>query len=198
MKKTIAFLTVAVILCLGVLSGCGSTETQEHTFVKLVLEQGDIIIETYPEEAPQSVKLFLDCVKSGYYNGKVFHRTIPGVVQGGSADGFGVGGCGKTIKGEFSENGVENSLKHERSVVSLARTNDPDSASGQFFIMTDKEEFFDGKYAAFAKVVEGIEIADAIAALPTRGVNHDEIVNKPVIKEAVILKDYTPQTGANE
>ncbi len=196
MKKTVSMMLVVMILCVSILSGCGNGDSQnlEHSFVKLSLDQGDIIIETYPDVAPKSVQLFLECVQSGYYDGKVFHRSIPGLIQGGSADGFGVGGYSKTVEGEFTENGFENNLKHERGVVSMARTNDPDSASGQFFIMIDAVEYLDGKYATFAKVVEGIEIADEIAQIPTRGFNRDELVTKPVIKKAEILKDYTPKT----
>lgn len=192
MKKIISLFMVILLLCAGALSGCSGDS--EHTFVKLTLDSGEIVIETYPEIAPESVKLFLECVKSGYYDGKVFHRSIPGLVQGGSADGFGVGGSGKSIKGEFTENGFENNLKHERGVLSMARTNDPNSASGQFFIMVDAVPYLDGKYATFAKVVEGIEIADEMAKLPTRGMNHDEIIKKPVIQKAEIVKDYTPGT----
>lgn len=196
MKKLSLFLT-AVILLISLLTGCGANSADaKHSYVKLTLEQGDIIIELYPEVAPKSVQLFLDCVKSGYYDGKVFHRTIPGLIQGGSADGFGVGGCGKTVKGEFTENGFENNLLHERGVVSMARTNDPDSASGQFFIMTAAQSYLDGKYAAFGRVVEGIEIADAIAAMPTRGANHDELITKPVIQKAVVLADYASGSAA--
>ncbi|MBE7035817.1 MAG: peptidylprolyl isomerase [Ruminococcaceae bacterium] len=190
MKKIISMVMSVLLLCVCVLSGCNSGGGK-HTFVKLTLDEGEIIIETYPEIAPESVKLFLDCVKSGYYDGKVFHRSIPGLVQGGSADGFGVGGSGKSIKGEFTENGFENNLKHERGVLSMARADNHNSASGQFFIMVDAAPYLDGKYATFAKVVEGIEIADKMAALPTRGLNHDEIIKKPVIKKAEILKDYT-------
>lgn len=199
MLKKLGICLLAALLCLGVLTACGkggSTKT-EHSFVKLSVESdglsGDIIIELYPEVAPKTVKHFLECVKSGYYDGKVFHRTIPGLIQGGSADGFGVGGSGRTVQGEFTENGFENNLKHERGVVSMARTNDPNSASGQFFIMTDTQSYLDGKYATFGKVVEGIELADQIAAMPTRGANHDELVTKPVIKKAEVLKNYTPK-----
>lgn len=195
MKKA-AILLLTFMLLLGALAGCGGKDETEHSFVKLSLEQGDIVIELYPDVAPKTVKHFLDCVKSGYYEGKVFHRSIPGLIQGGSADGFGVGGSGKTVVGEFTENGFTNNLKHERGVVSMARTNDPDSASGQFFIMTETMEYLDGKYATFGKVVEGIEVADAIRALPTRGMNNDELVKKPVIKKAEILKNYVSQTDA--
>ncbi|MBQ9914811.1 MAG: peptidylprolyl isomerase [Clostridia bacterium] len=197
MKKILALSLVMLLLCVGVLAGCGSGkgDDTEHTFVKMSLEEGDFIIELYPEIAPKSVKHFMECVKSGYYDGKVFHRTIPGLIQGGSADGFGVGGSGRTVKGEFTENGFENNLKHERGVISMARTDDPDSASGQFFIMTEAQPYLDGKYATFGKVVEGIELADKIAASPVRGVRGDELVTKPVIKSAEILKNYTPKTA---
>ncbi|MGN1058953.1 MAG: peptidylprolyl isomerase [Clostridia bacterium] len=196
MKRKLCLLTTLLLLLTAVCTGCqsGSKQETEHSFVKMTLEEGDIIIELYPEIAPKSVKHFLECVKSGYYNGKVFHRTIPGLIQGGSADGFGVGGSGRTVQGEFTENGFENNLKHERGVISMARTSDPNSASGQFFIMTDTQTYLDGKYATFGKVVEGIEIADQIAAMPTRGANHDELVTKPVIKSAEILKNYTPKS----
>ncbi len=198
--KKILLVMLAILLCVGGLCACSGDETvdTEHSFVKMSLEQGDIVIELYPEVAPKSVKHFLECVKSGYYDGKVFHRTIPGLIQGGSADGFGVGGSGRTVFGEFTENGFENNLKHERGVISMARSNNPNSASGQFFIMTGTQAYLDGKYATFGKVVEGIEIADEIAAMPTRGMNNDELVTKPVIKEAKILKDYTPTVAENE
>ncbi|MBE7035294.1 MAG: peptidylprolyl isomerase [Ruminococcaceae bacterium] len=197
MKKTIS-LIVSVLLCLCLLAACGGEKNgqTEHSFVKMSLEEGDFIIELYPEVAPKTVKHFLETVKSGYYDGKVFHRTIPGLIQGGSADGFGVGGTGKTVKGEFTENGFENNLKHERGVISMARTNDPNSASAQFFIMTTAQPYLDGNYATFGRVVEGIEIADRIAAGPTRGINNDELVEKPVIVKAEILESYTPSVKA--
>ncbi len=190
MKKAI-LLVLVMLFCVGTVTGCSGGET-EHSFVMLSLEQGDIVIELYPETAPQTVKHFLDCVKSGYYDGKVFHRTIPGLIQGGSKDGFGVGGNGKTVFGEFSANGFENNLKHERGVVSMARGEDFNSASAQFFIMTGVQSYLDGQYATFGRVVEGIEIADEIAQMPTRGWSNDELVQKPVIKKAVVLKNYTP------
>ncbi len=195
MKKILALTLAMMLLCVGILSGCSSENggDTEHTFVKMSLAEGDFIIELYPEVAPKSVKHFIECVKSGYYEGKVFHRTIPGLIQGGSADGFGVGGSGRTVKGEFTENGFENNLKHERGVISMARTNDPDSASGQFFIMTEAQPYLDGKYATFGKVVEGIELADKIAASPVRGARGDELVTKPVIKKVEILKNYQPE-----
>lgn len=194
--KRILCLILALVFCVALMCGCGGNGAKApgHSFVKLSLAQGEIVIELYPEVAPKTVKHFLECVRSGYYEGKVFHRTIPGLIQGGSADGFGVGGSGKTVMGEFTENGFTNNLKHERGVVSMARTNDPNSASAQFFIMTETLDYLDGKYATFGKVVEGIEVADAIRTLPTRGRNNDEIIKKPVIEKAEILEEYVPAT----
>ena len=192
MKRTVLLLLAVILLCVGVLSGCGNMSAAKQKYVKLSLEQGDIIIELYPEVAPESVKHFLSCVKSGYYDGKVFNRNAGVLIQGGSSDGFGVGGSGKTVVGEFEANGYENNLKHERGVVSLARTNDPDSASGQFFIMTQAVPSLDGSYAAFGKVVEGMDIVDEIAAMPTRGLALEDLIVKPVIKKAEVLKNYTP------
>ena len=159
---------------------------------------GKIEIELYPEFAPETVENFKNLVKEGFYDGLTFHRVIPGfMIQGGDPLGNGMGGSEKKIKGEFKNNGfAKNTLKHERGVISMARTSDPDSASGQFFIMTDAQEYLDGKYATFGKVVRGIEIADEIAAMPTRGINNDELVKKPVIQKAVILDDFTQETQA--
>ncbi len=195
MNKLVCLLLTMVMLCLC-LAGCGGGKEDEHSFVKMTLEKGYFIIELYPEVAPKTVKHFLETVKSGYYEGKVFHRTIPGLIQGGSLDGFGVGGSGRTVKGEFTENGFENNLKHERGVISMARTDDPNSASAQFFIMTAPQEYLDGKYATFGKVVEGIEYADQIAARATRGMFRGEIIDKPVIVKAEVLKGYTPENSA--
>ncbi|MBE7022291.1 MAG: peptidylprolyl isomerase [Ruminococcaceae bacterium] len=197
MKRQFLALLLGLLMCVGFMAGCTSgEEAKGPSFVKFTLEEGEIIMELYPDIAPKTVKHILETIKSGYYEGKVFHRTIPGLIQGGSADGFGVGGSGRTVVGEFTENGFENNLKHERGVVSMARSNDPNSASAQFFIMTDTQTYLDGKYATFGKVVEGIEIADAIAAMPTRGAMNDELVTKPVILKAEILKDYAPPAAS--
>ena len=189
--KRIISLFLVVLMCACLFCACSTNgEETGPSYVKLTLEEGEMVIELYPDIAPKTVKHFLETVKSGYYEGKVFHRTIPGLIQGGSADGFGVGGSGRTVKGEFTENGFENNLKHERGVVYMARTNDPDSASAQFFIMTEAQSYLDGKYATFGKVIEGLELADAIAQMPTRGAQNDELVKKPVIKKAEVLKEY--------
>ena len=166
-------------------------KTNETPRVRLTLEDGGIIeMELYPEIAPLSCELFLKGVESGYYDGKVFHRAIPGfMIQGGSKSGTGIGGMDEAIKGEFASNGFNNTLKHERGVLSLARTNDPNSASGQFFIMHEASPHLDGNYAAFGKVTSGMEYVDEIAQMPTTGYPSDELIEKPVIESIVIIKD---------
>ena len=139
--------------------------------IELVTEDyGTITLELYEDTAPVSVANFLKLVDSGFYNRKTFHRVIPGfMIQGGCPDGNGMGGPGWKIKGEFVANGVKNDLKHERGVLSMARAADPNSAGSQFFIMHKNSPHLDGQYAAFGKVVEGIEIVDQIAACRTDG-----------------------------
>ena len=127
-----------------------------------------IKIELYPEIAPISCENFEKLVKQGFYDGLTFHRVIPGfMIQGGCPNGTGTGGPGWTIKGEFSSNGVKNDLKHTRGVLSMARSMMPNSAGSQFFIMHDDAPHLDGNYAAFGKVVEGMEVVDEIAECET-------------------------------
>ncbi len=166
-------------------------KTNEKPRVRLTLEDGGIIeMELYPDIAPLSCELFLKGVESGYYNGKVFHRAISGfMIQGGSKSGTGIGGMDEAIRGEFASNGFDNPLKHERGVLSLARTNDPNSASGQFFIMHEASPHLDGNYAAFGKVTSGMEIVDEIAEMPTTGYPSDELIEKPVIESMIIIED---------
>ena len=129
---------------------------------------GKIKLELYPEIAPITVANFEALVKEGFYDGLTFHRVIPGfMIQGGDPLGNGMGGSENKIKGEFSANGVKNDLKHTRGVISMARSMNPNSASSQFFIMHADAPHLDGSYAAFGKVVEGIEVVDEIAAIPT-------------------------------
>lgn len=136
--------------------------------VRIEMENGDVMrAELYPEIAPETVKNFTELVKKGFYDGLIFHRVIPGfMIQGGDPTGTGTGGPGYSIVGEFSANGFENNLKHERGVLSMARTMDPNSAGSQFFIMVENSPHLDGQYAAFGKVIEGIEAADKIANTP--------------------------------
>ena len=119
--------------------------------------------ELYPETAPQSVGNFVALANSGFYDGLIFHRVIPGfMIQGGDPKGMGYGGPGYSIKGEFAANGVDNPIKHTYGVLSMARSYDPDSAGSQFFIMTSDSPHLDGQYAAFGKVLEGMEVAEEI------------------------------------
>lgn len=123
-----------------------------------------IKLELYPDIAPNTVNSFISLVKKGFYNGITFHRIVPGfVIQGGDPTGTGTGGPGYHIKGEFSSNGFQNDLKHTKGVLSMARTMVPDSAGSQFFIMLDTHPHLDGQYAAFGKVIEGLDVVDQIA-----------------------------------
>ncbi|MEG2000542.1 MAG: peptidylprolyl isomerase [Evtepia sp.] len=138
------------------------------------MENGaEIKLELYPEIAPNSVNNFISLVKKGFYNGLIFHRVIPGfMVQGGCPNGSGMGGPGYSIRGEFISNGFQNTLTHDRGVLSMARTGIPDTAGSQFFIMTEKSPHLDGEYAAFGKVIENMDAVDAIVAAPRNA--HDK------------------------
>ena len=131
-----------------------------NPIVRITMDSGKVIrLELYPETAPITVENFLDLVKKGFYNGLTFHRIISGfMIQGGDPDGNGMGGPGYSIKGEFKSNGVDNPLKHEKGVISMARSMDPNSAGSQFFIMHEAAPHLDGQYAAFGKVIEGLNL----------------------------------------
>lgn len=137
--------------------------------VTIEMASGDTIkIELYPEIAENTVNNFIDLVEHEYYDGLIFHRVIPGfMIQGGCPDGTGMGGPGYSIKGEFNMNGFKNDLKHERGVISMARSQHPDSAGSQFFLMHKDSPHLDGQYAAFGKIIEGIEVVDQVAETPT-------------------------------
>jgi peptidyl-prolyl cis-trans isomerase B (cyclophilin B) len=137
--------------------------------VIIEMENGKKIkIELYPDIAPETVKNFEELVSRGFYDGLIFHRVIPGfMIQGGDPEGTGMGGSGKHIRGEFASNGHPNSLKHTRGVISMARSMNPNSASSQFFIMHADAPHLDGQYAAFGKVIEGMDAVDEIAAVAT-------------------------------
>lgn len=137
-----------------------------NPLVTIEMESGGVMkAELYPDAAPNTVNNFISLAQSGFYDGTIFHRVIPGfMIQGGDPDGTGTGGPGYSIKGEFSQNGFKNELIHQRGVLSMARTMDPDSAGSQFFVMVDDAPHLDGAYAAFGKVIEGMETADAIVS----------------------------------
>ncbi len=140
----------------------------ENPIVTIEMEDGGVIkAELYPDVAPNTVNNFISLVNSGFYNGLIFHRVIPGfMIQGGCPNGNGMGGPGYGIKGEFFANGFANNLRHMRGVLSMARAQSPNSAGSQFFIMTDPASYLDGQYAAFGKVLEGLDVVDRIAASP--------------------------------
>ena len=140
-----------------------------NPIVTIQMKDGSIMkAELYPDIAPITVKNFVELASKGFYNGLIFHRVIPGfMIQGGDPEGTGMGGPGYCIKGEFSANGVKNDLKHTRGVLSMARARDYDSAGSQFFIMHADYPYLDGDYAAFGKLIEGIEVVDKIASVKT-------------------------------
>jgi peptidyl-prolyl cis-trans isomerase B (cyclophilin B) len=149
---------------------------------------GEIKIELYPEVAPNTVNNFISLANKGFYDNLTFHRVIPGfMIQGGDPEGNGTGGPGYTIKGEFIDNGFKNSLRHDRGVISMARTQDPDSAGSQFFIMVNSAPHLDGKYAPFGKVIEGMDIADNIVSVKT------DRRDKPLIDQRI--KKVAVDTG---
>ena len=147
-----------------------------NPIVTIEMESGAVMSgELYPEIAPNTVNNFIALANSGFYDGVVFHRVIPGfMIQGGDPDGNGTGGPGSEIKGEFKSNGFNNDLRHTRGVLSMARTMIPDSAGSQFFIMHKDAPHLDGEYAAFGMVIEGMDVVDAIASTP-----RNMMTNKP-------------------
>ena len=140
----------------------------KNPIVTITMESGaQIEVELYPEVAPNTVNNFVSLVSKGFYDGTIFHRVIPGfMIQGGDPDGTGMGGPDYCIRGEFTSNGFQNDLAHTRGVISMARTGDPNSAGSQFFLMTSDSPHLDGEYAAFGKVVKGIEACDDIVNTP--------------------------------
>lgn len=164
----------------------------KNPVVTFEMENGKIFkAELYPEIAPNTVKNFLSLVNKGYYNGLTFHRVIYGfMIQGGCPEGTGMGGPGYSIKGEFSANGFKNDLKHTEGVLSMARSMMPDSAGSQFFVMHKTSPHLDGQYAAFGKVIEGIEVVNEIAEVDT------DFQDKPL--DPQVMKSVTAQLFGEE
>ena len=158
----------------------------QNPIVTIEMEDGGTIkAELYPEIAPNTVNNFISLINKGYYDGVIFHRVIPGfMIQGGDPKGTGTGGPGYSIKGEFTRNGFKNDLKHDRGVLSMARTMMPNSAGSQFFIMHKNSPHLDGQYAAFGKVLEGMEVVDAIAN--TRRGSNDKPLTPQVMKKVTV------------
>ncbi|RDY24073.1 peptidylprolyl isomerase [Romboutsia maritimum] len=160
----------------------------KNAIVTIEMENGKkIVMELYPNIAPNTVKNFVTLVQSGFYNSVTFHRVIEGfMLQGGCPDGTGMGGPGYAIKGEFRGNGFTNNLKHERGVISMARTMAPNSAGSQFFIMHKNSPHLDGQYAGFGRVIEGIDVVDEIAKVAT------DRMDKPKTEQK--MKEVTVET----
>lgn len=201
MNKKNKFLQVLfVCLILALVGGCGTSgedQTSEkkskptqviedNPIVTVMMKNNDEIkIELYPNIAPNTVNNFISLAKSGFYDGVIFHRVIPGfMVQGGDPEGTGAGGPDYSIKGEFTSNGFENELKHERGVISMARTQEPDSAGSQFFIMVADASNLDSDYAAFGRVTEGMEVVDSIVSVETD--QQDKPLEEQKIKQVTV------------
>lgn len=206
MKKLL--LIVMIFVCSIGLTACGTKEdllgisfdqkgneaelkqydTKNPVVAMYIEDYGSIVIELYPDIAPNTVNNFISLVKSGFYDNNTFHRLVPGfVLQGGDPNGMGTGGPGYTIKGEFSANGYENELKHTKWIVSMARSQEYDSAGSQFFIMLGTAESLDGEYAAFGKVIDGKENINRI--VKKEGVsdpNSGKLTHNLTIKKAII------------
>ncbi|MBQ6095797.1 MAG: peptidylprolyl isomerase [Lachnospiraceae bacterium] len=159
-----------------------------NPIVTFTMKDGGVFkAELYPEIAPNTVNNFISLVNKGYYNGLIFHRVIRGfMIQGGCPDGTGMGGPGYSIKGEFSHNGIKNDLKHTPGVLSMARSMMPNSAGSQFFVMHQTSPHLDGEYAAFGKVIEGMDVVNAIAETPT------DFRDRPLEKQ--VMESVTVET----
>ncbi|MBO5477977.1 MAG: peptidylprolyl isomerase [Clostridia bacterium] len=157
-----------------------------NPIVTIEMENGGIIkAELYPAIAPNTVNNFISLINHGFYDGIIFHRVIEGfMIQGGDPQGIGVGGPGYSIKGEFARNGFKNDLRHERGVLSMARSMLPNSAGSQFFIMHQDSPHLDGQYAAFGKVIEGMDVVDAIATTATDA--SDRPLDDQVMKKVTV------------
>lgn len=162
---------------------------EQNPIVTFTMENGDVMkAELYPSIAPNTVNNFISLVKKGFYNGLTFHRIISGfMIQGGDPEGSGMGGPGYSIKGEFNMNGFKNDLKHTKGVLSMARSQHPDSAGSQFFIMHQTSPHLDGSYASFGKIIEGLNIVDKIAEVNT---DWNDRPRNPQIMKTVTVETF--------
>lgn len=210
MMKQFSKVSLALLVgfILFLVAGCGTSITEDKTtssstqkkeeqvkkeqvieknpVATITMENNKIIkVELYPAIAPNTVNNFISLANSGFYNGLTFHRVIPDfMIQGGDPNGDGTGGPDYQIKGEFSSNGFENNLKHERGVISMARSQAPDSAGSQFFIMVADAPHLDGEYAGFGKVIEGMDVVDEIVSVERD--SEDKPLNEQKIKEVIV------------
>ncbi len=201
MKRIVSLLlALCAALCTLCCLGCTNNENEteetvssgeagETIMVQIEMDNGGIIkLELYPDVAPITVENFVSLVKDGFYDGLTFHRVIKNfMIQGGDPTGTGMGDSDKTIKGEFSSNGVENTLSHTRGTISMARSQKKDSASSQFFICHADATYLDGDYAAFGKVVEGMDVVDEIAGVKTN--YNDKPLTAVVMKSVTLIDD---------
>lgn len=192
MKKVIIFLGIIVIPLL-LITGCNSKEntlTGKHHAEIVVKDYGTIKVELDADQAPITVENFIELANSGFYNGLTFHRIIEDfMIQGGDPNGDGTGGSDHTIRGEFKENGYNNTLSHTRGAISMARSNAMNSASSQFFIVQEDATYLDGKYAVFGYVTEGMDVVDAIAQT-VKTDDENGLVDKqdqPIIEKITII-----------
>ena len=200
MKKN-AIRLLAILLLVAALAACGSGNGEQSEYsgedptnpvVVIEMEnEKEIAIELFPDIAPNTVANFISLVEDGFYDGLIFHRVIPQfMIQGGDPSGNGTGGPGHAIAGEFSSNGFNNELKHERGVISMARSQHPDSAGSQFFIMVEQTEALDGEYAGFGKVIEGMDVVDEIVSAER------DAMDKPLEEQK--MKKVTVDTKGKE
>lgn len=187
MSKFIAMLLMVVQMFACTSCGEGGNKKMTSNKVKIEMENGkSIVLELYPDKAPITVENFKKLVSEGFYDGLTFHRVINGfMIQGGDPEGTGMGGSKDKIKGEFAQNGVDNDLKHERGVISMARSMMPNSASSQFFICHEDAPHLDGSYAAFGRVIEGMDVVDEIASVETD--YNDKPITPVVMKKVYII-----------
>ena len=201
MKNNAGWFITAMIAVLVVFSSyvagskCKEAEVNlmsgKHNVIITVKEYGDIRLELDADMAPITVTNFINLVNNRFYDGLTFHRIMEGfMIQGGDPDGNGTGGSDENIKGEFSSNGVKNTISHKRGVISMARSGHPDSASSQFFIVHQDATYLDGDYAAFGRVTEGMEVVDKIAADAVPVDNNGTIPSdkQPVIEKIIVVK----------
>jgi len=207
--KRVLLCLLALVVMLTAFTGCGNKEEDsadwpgallsgKHYAEIVVANYGTIVVELDADTAPVTVTNFVRLVEQKFYDGLTFHRVISGfMMQGGDPDGNGTGGSANNIKGEFTSNGVQNTISHKRGVISMARSNDPNSASSQFFIMHKDSPHLDGNYAAFGHVVSGIEVVDGVCAATPVVDNNGTVLsnNQPKITTIRMLTEYTPTTG---
>ena len=191
MKKRIVCLLLAALFLLGLTACAGknSGNNGDPIMVEITMRDGGVIkLELYPDVAPITVENFTKLASEGFYDGLIFHRVIKGfMIQGGDPEGTGMGGSDTKIKGEFAVNGVANNISHVRGVISMARSRSYNSASSQFFIVHKDATYLDGQYAAFGRVVEGMDVVDAIAEVPTNG--NDRPLTEQVIETIRVIEE---------